>query len=50
MRAASRRARCPVTAELRPEGFAEISPELAQLIGIHNLDWVTVSTLRGEVE
>jgi formate dehydrogenase major subunit len=40
----------PVTAELQPEGFAEISPELADSLGINNLDWVTVSTLRGEVE
>jgi formate dehydrogenase major subunit len=40
----------PVTAELQPEAFAEISPELAELLGIRNLDWVTVSTLRGEVE
>ncbi|HEX3418519.1 MAG TPA: molybdopterin dinucleotide binding domain-containing protein, partial [Stellaceae bacterium] len=40
----------PVTAELQPEAFAEISPELAASLGIRNLDWVTVSTLRGEVE
>jgi formate dehydrogenase major subunit len=40
----------PVTAELQPEAFAEISPELADSLGINNLDWVTVSTLRGEVE
>jgi formate dehydrogenase major subunit len=40
----------PVTAELQPEGFAEISPELAGLIGIRNLNWVTVSTPRGEIE
>ena len=39
----------PVTAELQPEGFAEISPELAKLYGIANLDWVTVSTPRGEI-
>lgn len=39
----------PVTAELQPEGFAEISPELADLLGIQNLDWVTVSTPRGEI-
>ena len=40
----------PVTAELQPEGFAEISPELAEAVGLCNLDWVTISTLRGEVE
>ncbi|MBV9200081.1 MAG: formate dehydrogenase, partial [Alphaproteobacteria bacterium] len=40
----------PVTAELQPEAFAEISPELAEQLGIRNLDWVTVATLRGEVE
>jgi formate dehydrogenase major subunit len=40
----------PVTAELQPEGFAEISPELADLLGIRNLDWVTVATPRGEIE
>jgi formate dehydrogenase major subunit len=40
----------PVTAELQPEAFAEISPELARELGIANLDWVTLSTARGEVE
>ena len=40
----------PVTAELQPEGFAEIAPELAAALGIANLDWVTLSTARGEVE
>jgi formate dehydrogenase major subunit len=40
----------PVTAELQPEAFAEISPELAESLGIRNLDWITVSTLGGEVE
>jgi formate dehydrogenase major subunit len=39
-----------VTAELQPEGFAEIPPELARELGIHNLDWVVLSTARGEVE
>ena len=39
----------PVTAELQPEGFAEISPELADQLGIRNLDWVTVSTPRGAI-
>ena len=40
----------PVTAELQPEGFAEIPPELAEELGIGNLDWVVVSTARGEIE
>ena len=40
----------PVLAELQPENFAEISPELAHELGIENLDWVTLSTARGEVE
>ena len=40
----------PSTAELQPEGFAEISTELAAELGIRNLDWVVVSTARGEVE
>jgi formate dehydrogenase major subunit len=40
----------PVTAELQPEAFAEIAPELADALGIANLDWVTLSTARGEVE
>ena len=40
----------PHTAELQPEGFAEIPPELAGDLGIENLDWVVLSTLRGEVE
>jgi formate dehydrogenase major subunit len=40
----------PSTAELQPEGFAEIPPELAEEKGINNLDWVVISTARGEVE
>lgn len=38
------------TAELQPEGFCEIAPELADALGIENLDWVVLSTPRGEVE
>ena len=38
------------TAELQPEGFAEIPPELAQEKGIKSLDWVVISTARGEIE
>ena len=40
----------PTTAELQPEGFAEIPPELAAQLDISNLDWVVLSTARGEVE
>jgi formate dehydrogenase major subunit len=40
----------PSTAELQPEGFAEIPPELAEEKGINHLDWVVISTARGEVE
>jgi formate dehydrogenase major subunit len=40
----------PSTAELQPEGFVEISPELASELGIKNLDWAVVSTARGEIE
>ncbi|HEX9372742.1 MAG TPA: molybdopterin dinucleotide binding domain-containing protein, partial [Roseiflexaceae bacterium] len=39
----------PSTAELQPEGFAEIPPELAREKGIANLDWVVISTARGEI-
>jgi formate dehydrogenase major subunit len=38
------------TAELQPESFAEIPPELAQELDIANLDWVVLSTARGEIE
>jgi formate dehydrogenase major subunit len=37
-------------AELQPELFAEMSPELATEIGIINGDCVIVSTARGEIE
>jgi formate dehydrogenase major subunit len=40
----------PVTAELQPEGFAELPPELARELGIANLDWVVIATARGEIE
>jgi formate dehydrogenase major subunit len=39
-----------VTAELQPEGFVEIAPELADDLGIRQLDWVVLSTLRGDIE
>ena len=38
------------TAELQPEGFAEIPLELAQELGVATRDWVVLSTARGEVE
>jgi formate dehydrogenase major subunit len=38
------------TAELQPEGFAEIPVELARTLGIANRDWVVLSTARGEIE
>lgn len=38
------------TAELQPEGFAEIPVELARELGIANRDWVVLSTARGEIE
>jgi formate dehydrogenase major subunit len=37
-------------AELQPEFFAEISPELAARIGARHGDWVTVASPRGVVE
>jgi formate dehydrogenase major subunit len=40
----------PWLAELMPELFVEMSPELAGEKGIKNTDWVTVVTKRGEVE
>src|SRR4051794_35110711 len=42
--------RVPHLAELQPGGFAEIPPERAEPLGIANLDWVVLSTARGEVE
>jgi formate dehydrogenase major subunit len=40
----------PWLAELQPELFCEISPELAVERGIRNREWVTISTGRGEIE
>lgn len=40
----------PHTAELQPEAFVELPPELARELGIEHLGWATLSTLRGEVE
>ncbi len=40
----------PWLAELMPELFVEMSPELAEEKDVKNGDWVTVVTARGEVE
>lgn len=40
----------PSLAELQPESFAEISPELAAEHGVENLAWIVIGTARGEVE
>ncbi len=40
----------PWLAELQPELFCEISPELAVERKIRNREWVTISTARGEIE
>ena len=40
----------PHTAELQPEAFVEISPELAQELAIEHLGWTVISTPRGEIE
>ena len=40
----------PHTAELQPEAFVEVSPELARELGIRHLGWTVISTLRGEIE
>ena len=37
----------PWLAELQPQGFVELSTELADELGIRNGDWVTITTLRG---
>jgi formate dehydrogenase major subunit len=37
-------------AELQPELFCEMSPQLAEEIGIEQGTWVTVSTARGSIE
>ncbi len=37
-------------AELQPEMFCEVSPELAAEKGLRNGDWATISTARGEIE
>ena len=39
----------PWLAQLQPELFIEISPELAAEKGIENLDWVRVTSPRGQI-
>ncbi|MFZ0614456.1 MAG: molybdopterin-dependent oxidoreductase [Desulfobacterales bacterium] len=40
----------PSTAELQPECFVEIPPELAHAKGVKNLEWVVLETARGKIE
>jgi len=40
----------PWLAELQPAAFVEMSRELAREKGVHNGDWVTVTSLRGRYE
>jgi formate dehydrogenase major subunit len=40
----------PHLAELQPELFAEVSPELADDAGLEHGEWVTISTPRGAIE
>jgi formate dehydrogenase major subunit len=40
----------PHTAELQPEAFVEVPTELAKEKGIKHLDWVVLTSLRGQIE
>jgi formate dehydrogenase major subunit len=40
----------PYLAELQPEMFCEVSPELARLQGLENLGWATITTARTAIE
>ncbi|GAX89955.1 formate dehydrogenase [Effusibacillus lacus] len=40
----------PWLAELQPEAFLEMSPELASQLNVANGEWVTVETERGKIE
>ncbi len=40
----------PHMAELQPEAFVEIPPELASKLGIEHLGWTVLSSERGEIE
>jgi formate dehydrogenase major subunit len=37
-------------AELQPEMFCEVSPQLASEVGLVNGGWATITTARGEIE
>ena len=36
--------------ELQPEMFCEVSPALAEKVGLRNGDWATITTARAEIE
>jgi formate dehydrogenase major subunit len=40
----------PWLAELQPDAFCEVSPELAEEVGLKNGGWATLRTARGEIE
>jgi formate dehydrogenase major subunit len=40
----------PYLAELQPEFFCEVSPELAELQGLEHLGWATIVTARAAIE
>src|SRR5262249_40161138 len=40
----------PYLAELQPELFCEVSPELAELRGLEHAGWATLVTARGAIE
>jgi formate dehydrogenase major subunit len=40
----------PRTAELQPEMFCEVSPELARLRGLEHGGWATIATMRSAIE
>ncbi len=37
-------------AELMPEMFCEVSPELAEEVGLENGGWATIATMRSAIE
>jgi formate dehydrogenase major subunit len=40
----------PYLSELQPEMFCEVSPELAELVGLDHLGWATIVTARAAIE
>jgi len=40
----------PWLSELQPEMFCEVSPELAQAVGLKNGGWATIRSMRAEIE